>query len=111
MMWSLFVLERSRRQRIDNDECDRVGRASCYCKSAEPEQGAVLGKLGAEVVYPERNMALRLGKKLLSNNFFGVCFSVQSGRNPSDTGSESFDWKEHRRDRDSPQIPTEYYCY
>ena len=26
-------------------------------------------KIGAEVVYPERDMALRLGKKLLSNNF------------------------------------------
>ena len=30
------------------------------------EQGAVLEKLGAEVVYPERDMAVRLGKKLLS---------------------------------------------
>ena len=33
------------------------------------EQGAVLKKLGAEVVYPERDMALRLGKKLISSNF------------------------------------------
>lgn len=88
-----------------------LGVPRVIAKALSPEQGAVLGKLGAEVVYPERDMALRLGKKLLSNNFFGVCFSVQSGRNPSDTGSESFDWKEHRRDRDSPQIPTEYYCY
>ena len=30
---------------------------------------AVLEKIGAEVVYPERDMALRLGKRLVSNNF------------------------------------------
>jgi len=29
----------------------------------------VLEKIGAEVVYPERDMALRLGKRLVSNNF------------------------------------------
>ena len=38
-------------------------------KALSPEQGAVLKKLGAEVVYPERDMALRLGRKLLSGNF------------------------------------------
>ena len=38
-------------------------------KALSAEQGAVLKKLGAEVVYPERDMALRLGRKLLSNNF------------------------------------------
>ena len=34
-----------------------------------PEQGAVLRKIGAEVVYPEKDMAIRLGKRLISNNF------------------------------------------
>ena len=29
----------------------------------------MLEKIGAEVVYPERDMALRLGKRLVSNNF------------------------------------------
>lgn len=37
-------------------------------------------KIGAEVVYPERDMALRLGKKLLSNNFLdyvSLCNQVE----------------------------------
>ena len=38
-------------------------------KATSEEQGAVLKKIGAEVVYPERDMALRLGKKLVSDNF------------------------------------------
>ena len=44
--------------------CDVV-----IAKALSPEQGAVLKKLGAEVVYPERDMALRLGRRLLSGNF------------------------------------------
>ena len=65
---------------IDHHECDRDGSTACDCKSAESEQGAVLSKLGAEVVYPERDMALRLGKKLLSNNFLeyvSLCNQVE----------------------------------
>lgn len=38
-------------------------------KAISPDQGAVLKKIGAEVVYPEHDMALRLGKRLVSNNF------------------------------------------
>ena len=38
-------------------------------KALSAEQGAILEKVGAEVVYPERDMALRLGKKLISKNF------------------------------------------
>lgn len=38
-------------------------------KAISRDQGAVLEKIGAEVVYPERDMALRLGKRLVSNNF------------------------------------------
>lgn len=38
-------------------------------KAISRDQGAVLEKIGAEVVYPERDMALRLGKHLVSHNF------------------------------------------
>ena len=38
-------------------------------KALTAEQGAVLEKLGAQVVYPERDMAIRLGKRLISRNF------------------------------------------
>lgn len=38
-------------------------------KAISRDQGAVLKKIGAEVVYPEYDMALRLGKRLVSNNF------------------------------------------
>ncbi len=38
-------------------------------KAISRDQGAVLEKIGAEVVYPERDMALRLGKRLVSHNF------------------------------------------
>lgn len=43
-------------------------------KAISQDQGAVLAKLGAEVVYPERDMALRLGKRLVSNNFLDFIF-------------------------------------
>lgn len=38
-------------------------------KATSQEQGAVLQKIGADVVYPERDMALRLGKRLVSHSF------------------------------------------
>lgn len=38
-------------------------------KAISRDQGAVLEKIGAEVVYPESDMALRLGKRLVSHNF------------------------------------------
>ena len=43
-----------------------LGVPRVISKALSVEQGAVLEKLGAEVVYPERDMAVRLGKKLLS---------------------------------------------
>ena len=46
-----------------------MGVPRVISKALSAEQGAVLKKLGAEVVYPERDMALRLGKKLISSNF------------------------------------------
>ena len=42
-----------------------LGVPRVISKALSAEQGAVLEKLGAEVVYPERDMAVRLGKKLL----------------------------------------------
>ncbi len=46
-----------------------LGVPQVIAKATSEEQGAVLKKLGAQVVYPERDMALRLGKKLISDNF------------------------------------------
>ena len=46
-----------------------MGVPRVIAKALSPEQGAVLKKLGAEVVYPERDMALRLGRRLLFGNF------------------------------------------
>lgn len=43
-----------------------LGVPRVISKALSAEQGAVLEKLGAEVVYPERDMAVCLGKKLLS---------------------------------------------
>ena len=37
-------------------------------KAISEDQGAVLEKIGAEVIYPERDMALRLAKRLLSSS-------------------------------------------
>lgn len=57
-----------------------MGVPRVIAKALSPEQGAVLSKLGAGVVYPERDMALRLGKKLLSNNFLeyvSLCNQVE----------------------------------
>ena len=51
-----------------------MGVPRVIAKALSPEQGAVLSKLGAEV------MALRLGKKLLSNNFLeyvSLCNQVE----------------------------------
>lgn len=46
-----------------------MGVPRVIAKALTTEQGAVLRKIGAEVVYPEKDMAYFLGKKLVSNNF------------------------------------------
>ena len=51
-----------------------LGVPHVISKAISQDQGAVLAKLGAEVVYPERDMALRLGKRLVSNNFLDFIF-------------------------------------
>lgn len=50
-----------------------LGVPRVISKALSAEQGAVLEKLGAEVVYPERDMAVRLGKKLLSGTADRLC--------------------------------------
>lgn len=45
-----------------------LGVPQVIAKAVSQEQGMVLEKLGARVVYPERDMALRLAKRLLSNS-------------------------------------------
>lgn len=46
----------------------RLGVPKVISKAISKEQGEVLKLLGAEVVYPERDMALRLAGKLISPN-------------------------------------------
>ena len=45
-----------------------LGVKRVIAKATTTEQGAVLEKLGAEVVYPENDMAIRLAKKLTSGS-------------------------------------------
>jgi trk system potassium uptake protein TrkA len=44
----------------------RLGVKKVISKAINPEQGSVLEMLGAEVVYPERDMAIRLANRLIS---------------------------------------------
>lgn len=46
-----------------------MGVPHVISKAISTEQGTVLKRIGAEVVYPEKDMAFRLGKRLVSNNF------------------------------------------
>ena len=45
-----------------------LGIPKVIAKAVSYEQGCVLEKIGAEVVYPERDMALRLAKRIVSHN-------------------------------------------
>ena len=47
-----------------------LGVPHVIAKAISSDQGTVLEKIGAEVVYPERDMALRLGKRLVAGNHF-----------------------------------------
>lgn len=48
------------------------------CKAISVEQGAVLEKIGAQVVYPERDMALRLGKAAGNLRTFWITVSLDN---------------------------------
>lgn len=57
-----------------------MGVPRVIAKALSSEQGAVLKRIGADVVYPERDMALRLGKRLISSTFLdyvSLCDSVE----------------------------------
>lgn len=57
-----------------------LGVPRVISKALSSEQGAVLEKIGAQVVYPERDMAVRLGKRLVSDTFLdyvSLCNSVE----------------------------------
>lgn len=46
-----------------------LGVPNVIAKALSKNQGTVLEKIGARVVYPERDMALRLGRQLVSNQY------------------------------------------
>lgn len=46
-----------------------LGVPNVIAKALSKDQGTVLEKIGARVVYPERDMALRLGRQLVSNQY------------------------------------------
>ena len=49
-----------------------LGVPQVVAKANSPEQGEILEKLGAQVVYPEKDMALRLAKRLISKRVFNL---------------------------------------
>ena len=53
-----------------------LGVPHVISKALSQDQGAVLKKIGAEVVYPEKDMAFRLGKRLVSNNFLEYIYHI-----------------------------------
>lgn len=60
-----------------------MGVKRVIAKAKSIDQGAVLAKIGAEVVYPERDMALRLAKRLISASFLDYLSadnSIEIGR-------------------------------
>jgi trk system potassium uptake protein TrkA len=48
--------------------CKELGVRKVIAKATSEEQGKVLEKLGAEVIYPEKDSADHLAKRILSNN-------------------------------------------
>ena len=49
-----------------------LGVPQVVSKANSPEQGEILEKIGAQVVYPERDMAVRLAKGLISKRVFNL---------------------------------------
>lgn len=49
-----------------------LGVPQVVAKANSPEQGEILEKIGAQVVYPEKDMALRLAKRLISKRVFNL---------------------------------------
>lgn len=49
-----------------------LGVPKVVAKANSPEQGEILEKIGAQVVYPEKDMAVRLAKRLISKRIFNL---------------------------------------
>ena len=49
-----------------------LGVPQVVAMANSPEQGEILEKIGAQVVYPEKDMALRLAKRLISKRVFNL---------------------------------------
>lgn len=49
-----------------------LGVPQVVSKANSPEQGEILEKIGAKVVYPEKDMAVRLAKRLISKRVFNL---------------------------------------
>lgn len=49
-----------------------LGVPQVVAKANSPEQGEILEKIGAQVVYPEKDMAVRLAKRLISRRIFNL---------------------------------------
>lgn len=49
-----------------------LGVPQVVAKANSPEQGEILEKIGAQVVYPEKDMAVRLAKRLISKRVFNL---------------------------------------
>lgn len=49
-----------------------LGVPQVVSKANSPEQGEILEKIGAQVVYPEKDMAVRLAKRLISRRVFNL---------------------------------------
>ncbi len=49
-----------------------LGVPKVISKANSPEQGEILEKIGAQVVYPERDMAVRLAKQMVARHVFNI---------------------------------------
>ena len=76
-----------------------LGVPHVISKATSQDQGAVLEKIGAEVVYPERDMAIRLGKKPPVRKLPGFHFPGQRYRDPAGTGQRLYRRKNHPGDQ------------
>ena len=63
-----------------------LGVPRVISKATSQDQGAVLEKIGAEVVYPERDMATRLGKQPHLRQLSGLHLPGQRHRDPTGSG-------------------------
>ena len=78
-----------------------LGIPTVFAKAASEEQGQVLRKLGAQVVYPEHDMAIRLAHRLETTGMLDFVQLKRAGQ-PLQAGSAPQDDRPHRRGRQPP---------